>query len=136
MVVPMCETVNIPRGSELFTDQTALKYTLMDVWRPSDGSAGAGAAISPSLSYYNDVSESSNVSSVEINYVAMNRTASPFAFSEWGAVIRTYATCSIYNGNRTFFNITQVYDYVPLNLSFSWLYTPVLMDYLSRNPVN
>lgn len=134
-VRPTCETVNLPLGSEFFTNQTALTYTLTDVWQPDDeGGSGAGYGIAPSLTYYNNVLENCSVNSVEIDYASLDRTASQFAYSQWGAVVRTYATCSIVGVNGTTnLNLTQEYDYVPSSASFSTLYRFLGSDFLSRN---
>jgi len=107
-VQPTCQTVNLPVGSEFFTNQTALTYTLTDVWQPQAGGAGAGYGIAPSLTYYNNVMENCSVNSVEVDFSAMDRSANQFAYSEWGAVVRSYATCSLSGTNGTMkFNITQ-----------------------------
>ncbi|EMD00175.1 hypothetical protein BAUCODRAFT_367508 [Baudoinia panamericana UAMH 10762] len=133
-VQPSCQTVNVPLGSELFTNQTALTYTLTDVWQPSGGGAAAGNGVAPSLTYFNNILENCTVNSVEIDYAAMDRTASQFAYSEWGAVVRTYATCSIVGTNGTTnFNVTQEYDYVPSDVSAMTLYTFLGTNFLSRN---
>lgn len=133
-VQPSCEPLNIEVGSEFFTNQTALTYTLTDVWQPQEGGAGAGYGIAPSLTYYSNIIQNCSVNSVEIDYDAMDRTASQFAYSEWGAVVRTYATCAILGANGTTnFNLTQEYDYVPSSASFSTLYTFLGSNFLSRN---
>lgn len=133
-VQPTCQTVNLPLGSEFFTNQTALTYTLTDVWQPQDGGAGAGNGIAPSLSYYNNVIENCSVNSIEIDFAAMDRSANQFAYSEWGAVVRSYATCAMMGANGTTnFNITQEYDYVPPTISFSTMYQFLGTNFLARN---
>ncbi|KAK5113479.1 hypothetical protein LTR62_003348 [Meristemomyces frigidus] len=111
-VRPSCEPTDIQVGTEFFTDQTALSYTLTDVWQLDQGGAGAGYGVGPALTYYNNVMQNCSVDSVEIDYAAMDRTASQFAYSEWGAV---------------------EYDYVPSGLSSSKLYTFLGTNFLSRN---
>ncbi|KAK4549260.1 hypothetical protein LTR36_007719 [Oleoguttula mirabilis] len=133
-VQPTCQTVNLPVGSKFFTNQTALTYTLTDVWQPQAGGAGAGYGIAPSLSYYNNVIENCSVNSIEIDFAAMDRSANQFAYSEWGAVVRSYATCEIIDTNgSTKFNLTQEYDYVPPTVSFSTLYEFLGTNFLTRN---
>ncbi|KAK5146399.1 hypothetical protein LTR32_002020 [Rachicladosporium monterosium] len=64
----------------------------------------------------------------------MDRTAIQMAYSPFGAVVRTYTTCSIIGVNGTTnFNLTNEYDYVPSDLSFSGLYTFLGTNFLSRN---
>ncbi|TKA74858.1 hypothetical protein B0A55_05342, partial [Friedmanniomyces simplex] len=119
-VQPTCQTVNLALGSEWFTNQTAMTYTLTDVWQPEGGGAGAGDGVAPSLTYSNNVIEDCRVNSVEVDYAAMDRTAIQMAYSEYGAVVRTYTTCSVIGVNGTTnFNLTNEYDYVPSDLSFS-----------------
>ncbi|KAK5135158.1 hypothetical protein LTR08_005544 [Meristemomyces frigidus] len=133
-IQPTCQTVNLPVGSEFFTNQTALLYTLTDVWQPQAGGAGAGYGIAPSLSYYNNILRNCSVISIEIDLSALDRTASQLAYSEWGAVVRSYATCTILAMNGTTnFNLTQEYDYVPSDLSFSTLYQSLGTNFLARN---
>lgn len=133
-VEPTCQNVNLPVGSEFFTNQTALTYTLTDVWQSQAGGAGAGYGIAPSLSYYNNVIENCSVNSIEIDFAAMDRSANQFAYSEWGAVVRSYATCEILGTNgSTMFNLTQEYDYVPPTVSFSTLYEFLGTNFLTRN---
>jgi len=135
-VEPTCQELNLPVGSEWFTNQTGLAYKLTDVWQPNGGNAGAGNGVAPSLTYYQNVIEDCKVNSVEIDYASIDRTASQVAYSEYGAVVRTYATCSIVGVNGTTnFNLTQEYDYVPSDVSFAGLYTFLGTNFLSRNRI-
>jgi hypothetical protein len=132
-VKPQCEALNLPLGSQFITNQIALTYTLTDVWQPSTGS-GFGQGISSTLTYYNNVIENCTVNSVELDYSAMDRSSTQFAYSEYGAVVRTYTTCEIMGVNgSTRFNLTQEYDYVPEDMSFSFMWEFLGTNFLSRN---
>ena len=136
-VQPTCGPAELSVGSELYTNQTALKYTLTDVWRPSTGGpggAGASDGITPTLSYYNNVLENCTVNSIGMDFSSADRTATQYAYSEFGAVVRSYATCSIISPNGTLnVNLTQEYDYVPSTVSFAGMYQFLGTNFMSRN---
>ncbi|KAI7187997.1 hypothetical protein KC363_g5697 [Hortaea werneckii] len=136
-VQPKCSAADISVGSKLFTNQTALKYTLTDVWRPSTGGAGgAGTAdgITPTLSYNDNILENCTVNFIDIDISSADRTATQYAYAQYGAVVHTYATCSIVSPNGTLnVNLTQEYDYVPPGVSFANMYQFLGTGFLSRN---
>lgn len=130
-VRPTCQPASIPVGSQLFTNQTALTYTLTAVWQQSEGTAGT---VSPSMSYFNNVLENCTVAAIEMNLEALDRSASQFGFSEWGAVVQTYVTCDFYTPSGLMkFNLTQSYDYIPPTISWSYLYTFLGTNFLDRD---
>ena len=133
-IQPICTPFYLPVGSKFFTNQTALTYTLQDIWQTSPGGAGAGDLVSPSLTYVNNVLENCSVTAIEMDWAAMDRTANQLAFAEWGALVRTYATCAVSTASGTvFLNMTQEYDYVPPTVSMKGLYTFLGSNFLTRN---
>ncbi|XDG09694.1 hypothetical protein ABKA04_009309 [Annulohypoxylon sp. FPYF3050] len=131
-VQPTCEPANLPVNSQIFTNQTALTYTLTSVWQYDTATGGYIAF--PSLSYYNNVLENCSVASIEMNLEALDRAANQFAYSEWGAVLRSYATCQIATSTGVvFFNLTQTYEYVPSTASYTDIYKFLGTGFLSRN---
>ncbi|TKA27959.1 hypothetical protein B0A50_04025 [Salinomyces thailandicus] len=136
-VQPTCRPAELAVGRVLFTNQTALTYTLTDIWQPSAGRAGgAGTAdgITPRLAYYNNVLENCTVHSIGIDFASTDRTATQYAFSDYGAVVRSFATCAMTIPNGTLnVNLTQEYDYVPSTVSFANLYQFLGTNFLSRN---
>ncbi|KAI0889342.1 uncharacterized protein GGS22DRAFT_177860 [Annulohypoxylon maeteangense] len=131
-VQPTCQPANLPVDSQLFTNQTALTYTLTNVWKYHEDTGDHIAY--PSLNYYNNVLENCSVTSIEINLEAMDRTANQFAYSEWGALLRSYVTCRITtSAGMVFFNLTQTYEYVPNTASYTDVYKFLGTGFLSRN---
>ncbi|MCJ1433391.1 hypothetical protein MMC27_002751 [Xylographa pallens] len=59
-------------------------------------------------------------SSIEVDLEALDRAANQVAFSEWGASVRAYITCTIETATgQTSFNLTTTYDYVPETVAYS-----------------
>ncbi|KAI1209371.1 uncharacterized protein F4807DRAFT_91589 [Annulohypoxylon truncatum] len=131
-VQPTCEPANLPVNSQIFTNQTALTYMLTNVWQHHEATGEQVA--SPSLSYYNNVLENCSVASIEMNLESMDRSANQFAYSEWGALLRSYATCQIATSSGVvFFNLTQTYEYVPSTVSYTDIGKFLGSGFLSRN---
>lgn len=130
-VRPTCEPATVSVGSQVFTNQTALTYTLTAIWQPSEGTNNI---VFSSMSYFNNILENCTVTAIEINLEALDRTASQFGFSEWGAVVQTYVLCGFYSPSGLIqFNLTQSYDYIPAIISWSHLYTFLGTNFLDRN---
>jgi hypothetical protein len=111
-VQPTCQPINLPVNSQLFTNQTALTYTMTGVWQHDEGSDDR--KILASLTYHNNVLENCSVTAVEVDLAALDRSGNQIAFAEWGAVVRTYTTCQTHGtAGRMFVNLTQTYDYIP-----------------------
>ncbi|CEJ54658.1 hypothetical protein PMG11_00958 [Penicillium brasilianum] len=130
-VRPTCQPATVPVGSQVFTNQTSLTYTLTAVWQLS---GGMNSTAFSSMSYFNNVLENCMVSAIEINLEALDRTGSQFGFSEWGAVVQTYILCGFYTPSGLIqFNLTQAYDYIPAAMSWSHLYTFLGTNFLDRD---
>jgi hypothetical protein len=69
-VQPTCQAVNLPINSQFFTNQTALTYTLAGVWKQDD----KDVIILPSLNYFNNVLENCEVTSIQIDFEALDRS--------------------------------------------------------------
>ncbi|KAI7343334.1 hypothetical protein KC336_g23062, partial [Hortaea werneckii] len=136
-VQPKCSAADISVGSKLFTNQTALTYTLTDAWRPSTGGAGGAGTtdgITPTLSYNDNILENCTVNFIDIDISSADRTATQYAYTQYGAVVHTYSTCSIVSPNGTLnVNLTQEYDYVPSGVSLANMYQFLGTGFLSRN---
>jgi hypothetical protein len=131
-VQPSCQSVDIHVNTLLFTNQTALTYTLTDVRQmPADG---GNPSVLPSLTYFNNVIEQCAVTSIEVDLEALDRSANQFAYSEWGASVRAYVSCTIEGASgQTSFNLTTTYDYVPETVAFSGLYRFLGTNFLDRD---
>lgn len=128
---PSCEPGDIAVGSQFFTNQTALTYTLNAIWQQND----TGVHILSSLPYFNNVLEDCQISSIDIDIESWSRNPSQIAYTIYGETVRTYVQCStITSSGRIRFNITQEYNYIPPDISmissgFSFLGT----NFLERN---
>nr|POF15309.1 hypothetical protein CFP56_42198 [Quercus suber] len=136
-VQPICQDAELFVGDSFTTNQSALAYTITAVWRANDSASILNERLStlPYLTYHNDVLESCNVSSVEIDFSSLDRTATQQAFSEWGAVVRSYITCTMsdVSSGVTYINMTQEYDYVPASITLSGMYEFLGTNFLTRS---
>lgn len=130
-IKPVCQSVDLPVNGFFFTNQTALSYVLMAVWQQQDGHT----ALLPSLTYHNNILEDCSVNSIGVEFQSLDQGGNQISYSEWNAIVRTYATCRILNALGTvFFNVTQTYNYVPSTISFSWVNKGFLgTEFLSRD---
>ncbi|KAK7995780.1 hypothetical protein PG991_015247 [Apiospora marii] len=132
-IKPACHPVTLPVGTQSFTNQTALMYTLTGVWE--EGRDGSGPTVSPSLTYYQNLLENCSVSTIQINIDSQDRGTNQLALTEWGAKVRTYTTCRVTTASgAVFFNLTQTYDYVPDTTSLAQIYSFLGTGFLSRDP--
>jgi len=119
---PSCQSQYFPVGSQVFTNNTALFYTISGVWRTNGNvtfsgnsakSSGTGIEIFQALGYMANTLQNRSINYIAMDFAAMDRTANQFAYSEWGVEIRSYMSCSIlWNGDINWFNLTSTSDYV------------------------
>lgn len=126
-----CQPLAISVKTELFTNNTALTYTLTAVWHDKpDGSQN----ISSSLIYQNNVLENCSVHGIDMNFESQDRAAVQLSYSEWGARISAYATCSIHTPEGTTkFNLTMDYNYVPPTVRYGSQASYLGSVFLSRD---
>ncbi|KAK8112527.1 hypothetical protein PG984_013053 [Apiospora sp. TS-2023a] len=131
-IQPVCQPITLPVGTQFFTNQTALTYTLTGVWQ--EGAGDNGPTVSPSLTYHQNPLQNCSVSTIQIDIESQDRAANQLSFTEWGAKVRTYTTCRISTVRGTvFFNLTQDYDYVPDTVSFAQDWPFLGSGFLSRD---
>ncbi|KAK6406379.1 hypothetical protein LTR81_018976 [Elasticomyces elasticus] len=127
-----CQTLSLPINTQFFTNQTALTYTLTNVWQQKlpDGSGPPA----PSLSYTNNVLQDCVVASIQMDLAAMDRSQNQFAYDEWGVTVRSYITCTVHVPNGIMgINLTQTYDYVPADISLDNLYVFLGTGFVGRD---
>ncbi|RKL04818.1 hypothetical protein BFJ68_g3000 [Fusarium oxysporum] len=105
----LCSTTTIPIGTEFYTNNTALKYTVTKIWRgdnPKEPDALLG-----SLPYLNNPFQSCAVNGITIEFEGIDRSASQIALQQWGAKLRASLSCEVDTpGGRTTVNMTTTYD--------------------------
>lgn len=107
---PSCQPLDIPVGSQFFTNQTALTYTLNAVWQPND----TGEHVLSSLLYFNNILEDCRITSIVIDVEQWSRNPSQATYNMYGETVRSYIQCSIISAKgRIMFGFIQEYDYVP-----------------------
>lgn len=121
-VQPSCQTIGISSNAQFTTNQSGLTYTLTGVWQ--DGANGT--TVLPSLTYQNNILSNCTVNAIEIDLESFDRLAMQIAYTQWGAQLYGYTTCSIATPSGTVsFNLTAGYNYIPESVSWdnSTLYT-------------
>ncbi|KAF5980121.1 hypothetical protein FBULB1_5365 [Fusarium bulbicola] len=105
----LCATTAIPIGTEFYTNNTALKYTVTKIWRgdyPKEPDALLG-----SLPYLNNPFQSCAVNGITIEFEGIDRSASQIALQQWGAKLRASLSCEVdTSGGTTTVNMTTTYD--------------------------
>ncbi|KAI3391802.1 hypothetical protein diail_6792 [Diaporthe ilicicola] len=138
-IKPICQPTSLPVGTQFFTNQTALMYTLTSVWQETPLKATQSAPwpqplYSPSLAYLNNILENCRVKSIQIDVESQDRAANQLAITEWGARVRTSTICQTSTeAGVVFLNMTQSYDYVPDTVTFAQLYTFLGSGIVSRD---
>lgn len=113
-----CQSAYIPVGTQLFTNNTALTYTLTDVWQQrADGKRN----ISSSLPYQNNLLEDCSISTIDIDFDSQDRSAVQLSHSLWGAKVSVFTTCSINNtpDGPMKLSLTMLYNYVPSTVRYT-----------------
>lgn len=130
-----CEPLHIPIGTQLNTNNTALTYTLTDVWQDyADGARNK----SSSLLYQDNLLEKCSISNIDIDFDSQDRSTTQLAWSWWGAKVSVYTTCSINNSNGapngdTKLNLTMLYDHVPDKVRYGYRAAYESGMFLTRN---
>lgn len=127
-IQPKCQTQSFQVNSEIFTNQTALMYTVTDIWNATDPNAKVRT---PSFIYLNQPLQSCSVDTIQVDFAAEDRTAAQYAWSQWGQTVTAFVSCTVQqSGTVWVFNMTSQYDFVPTSAGM-----PVLpgSDYYEPN---
>ncbi|KAJ0108970.1 hypothetical protein J7T55_005518 [Diaporthe amygdali] len=106
-----CETTTMPLQTGLYTNNTALPYTLVSAWRydKSRNQISLG-----SLIYDNNPLLDCNVTSIQIGIESNDRTAGQVAVSQVGATLTANAVCLIERPEgQTYLELATTYDAIP-----------------------
>jgi hypothetical protein len=85
---PTCQLQDFPIGSQVTTNNTALTYTITAAWSNRDTTGQTSIttqdnSILPSLSYLANPLENCTISSIEIEFEALDRNPNQVPYSEW-----------------------------------------------------
>jgi len=123
-----CQPTLLSPQDVIFTNQTALTYTINSIARSQNGD------IISSLEYYNNVFENCSVSNIDVNLQSFDRLANQVAFSQWGPLVRTYVSCTLQSAEGSVvISMTHAYDYEPDTISLGKLNTVLGTGFLARN---
>jgi len=107
-VRPSCQPASVPIPSLLYTNNTALQYTLTGVQDHTGKNL-------PSLIYYNNPLEDCNIASVELQLQsAPGRTATQYYASRWGIVSTAHVSCRVPTPNMGYVTIDLLVQYEPV----------------------
>lgn len=108
---PSCAPTTIPLDTVLYTNNTALQYTLKGV---STIDASDGRAAQGSLVYHNNALHNCTVTSVQIVFEGLERSAVNIARQQQGAELTAYVGCTVETPQgRMEVNMTATYNYLP-----------------------
>lgn len=111
-----CQSANIPVNTRLFTNNTALTYTLTNVLQKADD---VNQTFSSSLVYHNNILPNCTIDIIAIRLESLGRTAAQIALSSWGVDAQAYISCSLDTQDQSFttFNLTAEYNFIPDTVS-------------------
>lgn len=114
-----CESSTIPVGTQLYTNNSALPYTLRGVWQESEN--GAPRSVLGSLVYHNNQLGDCSIGSVQIQMRSLDRSATQIAQQQTGALLTAFTMCSIQTSQGSvMLNLTTDYELVVNNVIPGW----------------
>ena len=123
-----CESSTIPVGTQLYTNNSALPYTLRGVWQESE--KGTTRRVLGSLVYHNNQLESCSIGSVQIQMRSLDRSATQIAQQQTGALLTAFTMYSIETTQgsvmlnlTTDTNLLSITSYLAGAIRHSWVET-------------
>jgi len=112
---PLCASATIPLNTVLYTNNTALPYTLTDVSTVNE----EGSVIHQgSLVYHNNPLKNCTISGTKIEFKGMERSAGNIAVQMQGASTLTSIGCNVETSQGIMkISLTATYNYVPDDLA-------------------
>ena len=106
---PTCDSTVIPVNSQLYTNNTALGYTLTGVWQPySTNIENLG-----SLVYHNNPFRNCTISKIALSLIGIGQTAIQLSVQRWSVELLAYITCEVDTyETKTMINLTSTYNYL------------------------
>lgn len=87
---PKCQPTSLDRYTRFYTNNTGLVYTITGISQERDPDT-----VYSTLVYSRNILEACNVTAVEIQSAQLDRNANQIAFTEYGATVRTSASCAM-----------------------------------------
>ena len=126
-IQPICQSATISLNSVLYTNNSALAYTLTDVWQESNTSALAdtftgvlqdsdkeGRLSFGSLVYHNNPLRNCHIRQITISFEGFQRPPHNIATQQQGALVNADTICWIETpSGLTGLRLTAAYDYLP-----------------------
>lgn len=123
-----CDSSTIPVGTQLYTNNSALPYTLQGVYQEQEG--GTQPSNLGSLVYHNNRLEDCSIGSVQIQMRSLDRSATQIAAQQTGALLTAFTTCGIQTPQGLVkLNLTTDYELVINNVIPGWAY----QTFIGRN---
>ena len=123
-----CQPTEIPVGTQLYTNNSALQYTLKGVYQQHE--EGVPPDIYGSLVYSNNRLQNCSIGVVQIQMRSLGRSALQIATMQTGALLSAFATCSIQTAQGTvMLNLTTDYELVTNDIIPGWN----LQTFIGRN---
>ena len=105
-----CQPANIPLNTALYTNNTALTYTVTEVRQ--------NGAFLPSLIYYANPLENCSIEGITIDLSSYDRTAAQAAVAAYGVKGQANVLCTLPGGILV--NLTASYNLVPPSATVWW----------------
>ncbi|MCJ1228342.1 hypothetical protein MMC12_005003 [Toensbergia leucococca] len=106
-----CESSTIPVGTQLYTNNSALSYTLRGVYQ--EHGEGPQQSVLGSLVYHNNQLQNCSVGSIQIQIRSLGRSATQIAEQQTGALLTALTTCGIQTPQGlVMLNLTTDYELV------------------------
>lgn len=110
---PICLASAIPINSQLYTNNTALQYTLSTVKL-----INSTAVSLPSLVYLNNPLVDCRLQSIQMSFERLERTANQIAARSWGLEVHGNTSCRVHGpSGATAITLITEYNFVPKTVS-------------------
>lgn len=128
----ICQPVTLPVGSTVFTNNSALTYTLQSAWQHGPNNTKLFA---PSLPYKNNILEDCSVTGLQMGISNSDTLQeNQIAFVDWGLAVNTYITCSFHGPHgKQMFDLTQQYNYVPETVPLAEVRSFLKTNFIARD---
>ena len=108
-----CSATTFPVGSKVYTNNTALPYTITDINQLNDG-GDRSQLLTGALPYQNNVLQNCTVGRIQAEFQNIERTATQIARQQWGVALTAYLSCIIDTDNGLIsISLTTSYDLNP-----------------------